>query len=70
MKTAEEIQALRDRRFELWTDTKRFLDENTDENGQISDEVVKEFTRREKKVEGTGQCNKSARTQQRTRGEI
>lgn len=50
MKTAEEIQALRDRRFELWTDTKRFLDENTDENGQISDEVVKEFTRREKKL--------------------
>lgn len=50
MKTAEEIQALRDRRFELWADTKRFLDENTDENGQISDEVVKEFTRREKKL--------------------
>lgn len=50
MKTEYEIQALRDRRFELWTDTKRFLDENTDENGQVGDEVVKEFTRREKKL--------------------
>ena len=48
--TEFEIQELRDRRFELWTDTKKFLDENTDANGQISDEVVKEFTRREKKL--------------------
>lgn len=50
--TADEIQELRDRRFELWTDTKNFLDANTDENGQISDEVVKEFTRREKQLKG------------------
>ena len=48
--TEFEIQGLRDRRFELWTDTKKFLDEHTDANGQISDEVVKEFTRREKKL--------------------
>ena len=48
--TEFEIQGLRDRRFELWTDTKKFLDEHTDANGQISDEVVKEFTHREKKL--------------------
>ena len=48
--TEFEIQELRDRRFELWTDTKKFLDEHTDANGQISDEVVKEFARREKKL--------------------
>ena len=48
--TEFEIQELRNRRFELWTDTKKYLDEHTDANGQISDEVVKEFTRREKKL--------------------
>ena len=64
--TEFEIQELRDRRFELWTDTKKFLDEHTDANGQISDEVRPP----RKKVEGIGQCNKPARTPQHTRRAI
>ena len=48
--TEFEIQQLRDKRFELWTDTKKYLDEHTDKDGQISDSVVKEFERREKQL--------------------
>ena len=48
--TEFEIQQLRDKRFELWYQTKKYLDEHTDANGQISGEVVKEFERREKQL--------------------
>ena len=50
MKTAEEIQALRDKRFSMWTAAKNFLDDHTDANGQISDTDAREFERREKQM--------------------
>lgn len=50
MKTEYEIQLLRDKRLKLWEDTKRFLEDRTDENEQISDKDAREFERREKQM--------------------
>ena len=49
-----DIQELRDKRFKLWEQTKSFLDERTDKDGNISEEDVATYERMEKDVVALG----------------
>lgn len=48
--TENEIQALRDKRLNLWHKTKKFLDDSTDSNGQISQSDVDRYMEFEKEI--------------------
>lgn len=49
-----DIQTLRDKRLNLWEETKTFLDTHTDKDGKISDEDVATYERMEKDVVALG----------------
>ena len=49
-----DVQTLRDKRFKLWEDAKKFLDEHTDADGKISNEDVATYERMEKDIVALG----------------